>query len=110
MAKILYGVHGTLHGHAMRALTLARHFSEHDFLFVTHDRGTAVLSPEYRVVEIPGPLTIYKNHRVATLPTVLHTLRQLPSQGTGWRQKVMICWWSTERQGRPTCWEALATR
>jgi uncharacterized protein (TIGR00661 family) len=86
MAKILYGVHGTLHGHAMRALTLARHFSEHDFLFVTHDRGTAVLSPEYRVVEIPGPLTIYKNHRVATLPTVLHTLRQLPSQGARLRQ------------------------
>jgi hypothetical protein len=46
MAKILYGVHGTLHGHAMRALTIARHFSEHEFLFVTHDRGTAVLSPE----------------------------------------------------------------
>ena len=43
MAKILYGVHGTLHGHAMRALTIARHFSEHEFLFVTHDRGTAVL-------------------------------------------------------------------
>jgi uncharacterized protein (TIGR00661 family) len=86
MAKILYGVHGTLHGHAMRALTIARHFSEHEFLFVTHDRGTAVLSPEYPVVEIPGPLTIYKNHRVAALPTVLHTLRQLPSQGARLRQ------------------------
>jgi len=33
-------------------------------------------------VEIPGPLTIYKNHRVAAWPTVLHTLRQLPTQGT----------------------------
>lgn len=80
MARILYGVHGTLHGHAMRALTIARHFSEHEFLFVTHDRGTAVLKPEYPVVEIPGPLTIYKNHRVATLPTVLHSLRQFPTQ------------------------------
>ena len=86
MAKILYGVHGTLHGHAMRALTIARHFSEHEFLFVTHDRGTAVLSPEYPVVEIPGPLTIYKNHRVATLPTVVHTLSQLPTQGARLRQ------------------------
>ncbi|MFZ2089884.1 MAG: glycosyltransferase family protein [Desulfobaccales bacterium] len=80
MAKILYGVHGTLHGHAMRALTIARHFSEHEFLFVTHDRGTAVLKPEFPVVEIPGPLTIYKNHRVAALPTALHTVRQLFTQ------------------------------
>lgn len=86
MAKILYGVHGTLHGHAVRALTLARHFSEHEFLFVTHDRGTAVLAPEYRVVEIPGPLTIYKNHRVATWPTVLHTLGQLSTRGARLRQ------------------------
>jgi uncharacterized protein (TIGR00661 family) len=77
MAKILYGVHGTLHGHAMRALTIARHFAGHDFLFVTHDRGAAVLKPEFPVVEIPGPLTIYKNHRVAAVPTALHTLGQL---------------------------------
>jgi uncharacterized protein (TIGR00661 family) len=86
MARILYGVHGTLHGHAMRALTIARNFAEHEFLFVTHDRGTAVLKPEYPVVEIPGPLTVYKNHRVATLPTVLHTLRQLPTQSARLRQ------------------------
>ena len=77
MARILYGVHGTLHGHAMRALTIARHFAEHEFLFVTHDRGAAVLKPEFPVVEIPGPLTIYKNHRVAAVPTALHTLGQL---------------------------------
>ncbi len=80
MAKILYGVHGTLHGHAMRALTIARHFSEHEFLFITHDRGTAVLAPEFPVVEIPGPLTVYKNHRVAALPTAIHTLRHLLAQ------------------------------
>ena len=86
MAKILYGVHGTLHGHAVRALTIARHFSEHEFLFITHDRGTAVLESEYPVVEIPGPLTIYKNHRVATWPTVLHTLQQFPTQSARLRQ------------------------
>ncbi len=86
MGRIIYGVHGTLHGHAMRALTIARHFSEHDFLFVTHDRGAAVLAPEFPVVEIPGPLTIYQNHRVATLPTVLHTLRQLATQKSRLRQ------------------------
>ncbi len=86
MARILYGVHGTLHGHAFRALTIARHFSEHNFLFVTHDRGMAVLKPEYPVVEIPGPLTIYKNHRVATLPTVFHTFRQFFTQSARLRQ------------------------
>ncbi len=86
MARIIYGVHGTLHGHAMRALTIARHFSEHDFLFVTHDRGAAVLAPEFPVVEIPGPLTIYQNHRVATLPTVLHTLRQLSTRSSRLRR------------------------
>ncbi|MGQ9687858.1 MAG: glycosyltransferase family protein [Desulfobaccales bacterium] len=90
MANILYGVHGTLHGHAMRALTIARHFPEHDFLFVTHDRGTAVLKPEFPVLEIPGPLTIYKNHRVATLSTMLHTLRQFPSQGARLRQVISL--------------------
>jgi uncharacterized protein (TIGR00661 family) len=86
MARILYGVHGTLHGHAVRALTIARHFPEHEFLFVTHDRGTAVLKPEYPVVEIPGPLTVYKNHRVATWPTVLLTLRQLLTKSARLRQ------------------------
>jgi uncharacterized protein (TIGR00661 family) len=86
MARILYGVHGSLHGHAVRALTIARHFSEHEFLFVTHDRGTAVLKPEFPVVEIPGPLTVYKNHRVATLPTVLHTFRQLLTKSIRLRQ------------------------
>jgi len=90
MARVLYGVHGTLHGHAMRALTIARHFSEHEFLFVTHDRGTAVLKPEYPVVEIPGPLTVYEGHRVAVLPTVYHTLRHLLAWRTRLRQVLKV--------------------
>ncbi len=90
MARVLYGVHGTLHGHAMRALTIARHFSEHEFLFITHDRGTAVLKPEYPVVEIPGPLTVYKGHRVAALPTVYHTLRHLLAKRARLRQALQV--------------------
>ena len=39
MARILYGVHGSQHGHAIRALTLARRFSEHEFLFVTSEEA-----------------------------------------------------------------------
>lgn len=80
MARIIYGVHGSLHGHAMRALTLARHFSGHEFLFITHDQGARVLRPEFPVVEIPGPLTVYKNHGVAFGPTVVQSLGQLLTQ------------------------------
>lgn len=90
MAKVLYGVHGTLHGHAMRALTIARHFPEHEFLFITHDRGAAVLKPEFPVVEIPGPLTVYKNHRVAVLPTAVQTLRHLLAQKSRLRRVLKV--------------------
>ena len=90
MARVLYGVHGTLHGHAVRALTIARRFSEHEFLFITHDRGVAVLKPEYPVVEIPGPLTVYKGHRVAVVPTVYHTFRHLLASRARLRQVLKV--------------------
>uniref|UniRef100_A0A7V4G7S1 Glycosyltransferase n=1 Tax=Desulfobacca acetoxidans TaxID=60893 RepID=A0A7V4G7S1_9BACT len=75
MARILYGVHGSLHGHAVRALTLARRFREHTFLFVSHGRGAALLRPEFQVVEIPGPLTVYRDHRVDQVATLRENLR-----------------------------------
>ncbi|MEW6386894.1 MAG: glycosyltransferase family protein [Thermodesulfobacteriota bacterium] len=65
MAKILYGVHGTGHGHAMRALTVARHFPEHDFLFVSHGSGAEILRPEFPVVECPSLVTVVRAQRVA---------------------------------------------
>ena len=55
MARILYGVHGIGHGHAMRALTLARHFPEHEFLFLSHDTGAAILGQEFPVEHCPNP-------------------------------------------------------
>lgn len=79
MARILYGVHGTAHGHAIRALTIARHFSRHEFLFVTHDRGAEVLRPEYPVVECPVAETVFRSHRVALGATLWRHLRT-------WRQ------------------------
>lgn len=54
----------------MRALTIARHFSEHDFLFVSHDSGLNLLQREYQVVECPSLVTVHLNHKVAILPTI----------------------------------------
>ena len=64
MANILYGVHGTGHGHAIRALTVARHYPEHRFLFVSHLDGARTLKPHFPVVECANPVTPVRNHRV----------------------------------------------
>lgn len=75
MARILYGVHGTAHGHAVRALTVARRFPEHEFLFVTHGQGANILAPEFPVVEIPGFLTVFRRHQVAMAATFRENLK-----------------------------------
>ena len=64
MARVLYGVHGTGHGHAMRAVALARRFPEHEFLFVSHSHGLEALSPEFEVVECYNPETPIQGHQV----------------------------------------------
>jgi uncharacterized protein (TIGR00661 family) len=64
MARIAYGVHGTGHGHAMRALTVARHYPEHEFLFITHSDGAVILGGEFRVVDCPNPVTPVRFHKV----------------------------------------------
>jgi UDP:flavonoid glycosyltransferase YjiC (YdhE family) len=64
MARILYGVHGTGHGHAIRALTIARHFAQHEFLFISHGTGAAILGAEFPVEDCPNPETPIKAHRV----------------------------------------------
>ena len=53
MTNILYGVHGIGHGHAMRALTIARSFPYHNFLFISDGDGYDILHPEYNVLRIP---------------------------------------------------------
>lgn len=75
MARILYGVHGTGHGHAVRALTIARHFPEHEFLFVSHGAGAAILQPEYPVVECPSLDTVIHQHRVKVAATISRTIQ-----------------------------------
>ena len=75
MARILYGVHGIGHGHAMRALTIARHFPEHEFLFLSHDTGAAILGQEFPVEECPNPPTVVKGHRVDVIATLIASLK-----------------------------------
>lgn len=79
MARIIYGVHGTGHGHAIRATAVARLFPEHEFLFVSHGAGLELLRREFRVFECPNPETIVTAHRVraaATLASLIRFLRK----------------------------------
>lgn len=75
MARILYGVHGTGHGHAVRALSIARHFREHEFLFVSHGTGAAILRQEFPVADCLNPETIIRGHRVAMAATLVSSLK-----------------------------------
>ncbi len=76
MAKILYGVHGTGHGHAVRALSLARHFAGlgHQFHFVSHGSGAAILGREFPVEDFPNPETPIQGHKVALAATIYSSL------------------------------------
>ena len=76
MAKILYGVHGTGHGHAVRSLTLARHFAGlgHEFLFVSHGAGADILRREFPVEDVPNPATPIRGHKVALAATIYSNL------------------------------------
>jgi len=70
MARILYGVHGSQHGHAIRALTLARHFAQHEFLFVTSEDAARILRREHLVETVLNPGTRYKNYALDMLATL----------------------------------------
>lgn len=74
MARILYGVHGTGHGHAMRALILARAMPWHEFIFIASDDAPAVLEPEFEVRRLPNPGTVFRNYRVDLGETVKRAL------------------------------------
>ncbi|MGE9985847.1 glycosyltransferase family protein [Desulfovibrio sp. SGI.169] len=64
MARVLYGIHGTGHGHAMRGLTIARRLSRHEFLFVGDDDAPKVLEAEFPVRRLPNLGTVFKNYKV----------------------------------------------
>lgn len=73
MARILFGVHGTGRGHAIRALTIARHYPAHEFLFVSHGEAARLLRRQFRVFQCPNPVTPVSNHRVRALLALLRT-------------------------------------
>jgi len=74
MANILYGIHGTGHGHAMRGLTIARRLRQHNFLFVANDDALHILKDEFPIVKIPNLGTVFKNYRVDLPATIAKAL------------------------------------
>lgn len=74
MARILYGIHGTGHGHAMRGLTLARSMPQHEFLFVANDDAVKVLEPEFPVARLPNLGTRFKNYKVDFGATIANAI------------------------------------
>ena len=74
MARILYGIHGTGHGHAMRGLTIARRMAEHEFLFVTDGDAPSVLEGEFPVARLENLGTVCRNYKVDLPATVAHAV------------------------------------
>ncbi len=70
MARIVYGIHGTGHGHAMRGLTIARKLSQHDFLFVANDDALNVFKDEFPVAKLPNLGTVFNDYKVDFAGTV----------------------------------------
>lgn len=81
MARILYGIHGTGHGHAMRGLILARAMPQHEFLFAASDDAPSVLEPEFRVARLPNLGTVFKNYRVDLGATIARAIPLLANRG-----------------------------
>lgn len=82
MARILYGVHGSQHGHAIRALTLARRFPEHEFLFVTSEEAAGILRRHYPVETALNPGTRYKNYALDLPATVALAVKTFARRGS----------------------------
>lgn len=80
MARILYGIHGTGHGHAMRGLTIARRLRQHEFLFVAEDDAPGVLEPEFPVCRLPNLGTVFRNYKVDIAATVRRAVPLLLKQ------------------------------
>ena len=80
MGRVLYGVHGTGHGHAMRGLTIARHLKQHEFLFVANDDAPNVLEPEFKVYPIPNLGTVFKDYRIDFPATIAKAIPLLLGQ------------------------------
>jgi uncharacterized protein (TIGR00661 family) len=87
MVRILYGVHGTGRGHAIRALTVARHYGSHEFLFVCHGEAARLIGAEFRVFECPNPITPVRGHRVDVGAALLRTASTVADMAH-WKRKL----------------------
>lgn len=90
MAHVLYGIHGTGHGHAMRGLTIARRLSQHNFLFVASDDATKVLEREFPVRRLPNLGTVFHNYKVDFSATIARATPLLLKQQGYIRQALSI--------------------
>jgi uncharacterized protein (TIGR00661 family) len=75
MARILYGVQGNGRGHGVRSLAVARHYPEHEFLFVSHSQGAEFLRRTYTVLEFISPETLVHRHRISSFSMLYRNLR-----------------------------------
>ncbi len=87
MTRILYGVHGTGRGHAMRALAVAQHYSRDEFLFVCHGEAARLLRQHFRVFQCPNPVTPVGAHRVKAAAALLRTAATL-TNSAHWSREV----------------------
>ncbi len=90
MARILYGIHGTGHGHAMRGLTIARKLGQHEFLFVANDDALRIFGQEFPVEKIPNLGTIFKGYQVDIPATITNALPILWQRETYIREVLRI--------------------
>lgn len=75
MAKIIYGVCGNGHGHAMRAVTVMRRFKQHEYLLVSQGAGAGTLRRWFKVHEVPNPVSPVRDHRMELGTMVRQTVR-----------------------------------
>ena len=75
MARILYGIHGSGHGHSMRGLTIARNLRDkHEFLFIAADDALSLLHPEFNVHVIPNLGSIFRDYQLKVWETITHSI------------------------------------
>tara|TARA_R110001592_G_scaffold19190_2_gene78861 strand:+ start:98 stop:1198 length:1101 start_codon:yes stop_codon:yes gene_type:complete len=79
--RIIYGVSGEGSGHSSRAKEMATHLlgAGHEILFVSYDRGYAVLHTQFPCRRIDGLRIISVDNKVSMLRTLVYNLRMLPA-------------------------------
>ena len=79
--RIIYGVSGEGSGHSSRAKEMATHLLEagHQVLFVSYNRGYAVLHKLFPCQRIDGLRILSVDNRVSILRSLVYNIRMLPA-------------------------------